>query len=165
MLSDEALAGVVRATGWSLDWVFLGAYLLSTLLVWSGLTLIGARVYRHAWTTMALVAAFTLRHRITRTSANSLEPYFHPRMLAFGLGLLALAALLRRRDRAGRGARGGRRGRARDHGTLVRPADWRGHRDPRIAGGGPPLLPLHGPWRWPWRAWALADRTAARPAR
>ena len=97
MLSDEALAGVVRATGWSLDWVFLGAYLLATLLVWSGLTLIGARVYRHAWTTTALVAAFALRHRITRTSANSLEPYFHPRMLAFGLGLLALAALLRRR--------------------------------------------------------------------
>ena len=28
----------------------------------------------------------TLRHRIPRTSANSFEPYFHPRMLAFGLG-------------------------------------------------------------------------------
>ena len=97
MLSDEALAGVVAATGWSLDWVFLGAYLLATLLVWGALTLIGSRVYRQAWTTTALVAAFALRHRITRTSANSLEPYFHPRMLAFGLGLLALAALLRRR--------------------------------------------------------------------
>ena len=97
MLSDEALAGVVAATGWSLDWVFLGAYLLATLLVWGALTLIGSRVYRHAWTTTALVAAFALRHRITRTSANSLEPYFHPRMLAFALGLLALAALLRRR--------------------------------------------------------------------
>ena len=99
MLSDEALAGVVRATGWSLDWVFLGAYLVSMVLVYSGLTLIGLRVYRHSWTTAALVAAFTLRHRITRTSANSLEPYFHPRMLAFGLGLLALAAVLRRRTR------------------------------------------------------------------
>ncbi|HEY6508748.1 MAG TPA: hypothetical protein VIY56_12100, partial [Vicinamibacterales bacterium] len=59
--------------------------------------LIGARLYRSAWATTALVAAFTLRHRITRTSANSLEPYFHPRMLAFGLGLLAIAALLRQR--------------------------------------------------------------------
>ena len=97
MVYDEALAGVVRATGWTLDGVFLVAYLLSMLLVWAGLTLIGARVYRHAWTTTALVAAFTLRHRITRTSANSLEPYFHPRMLAFGLGLLAVAALLRRK--------------------------------------------------------------------
>src|SRR5687768_18526003 len=77
MLSDEALAGVVAATGWSLDWVFLGAYLLATLLVWGALTLIGSRVYRQAWTTTALVAAFALRHRITRTSATSLEPYFH----------------------------------------------------------------------------------------
>lgn len=97
MLSDEAIAGVVRATGWDLDWVFLATYLLSMLLIWGGLSLIGARVYRHAWTSTALVAAFTLRHRITRTSANSLEPYFHPRMLAFGLGLLAVAAILRRR--------------------------------------------------------------------
>ena len=45
----------------------------------------------------ALGAAFTLRHRIPETSANSLEPYFHPRMLAFGIGLLATAAVLRRR--------------------------------------------------------------------
>jgi hypothetical protein len=97
MLSDEALAAVVRATGASLDWVFLAAYLLSMLLVWGALSLIGTRVYRHTWTTAALLAAFTLRHRITRTSANSLEPYFHPRVLAFGLGLLAVAALLRRR--------------------------------------------------------------------
>lgn len=97
MLSDEVLAAVVRVTGWSLDWVFVGAYVLSALLVWAGLWLIGARLYRSAWATAALIAAFTLRHRITRTSANSLEPYFHPRMLAFGLGLLAIAALLRRR--------------------------------------------------------------------
>ena len=34
---------------------------------------------------VALGAAFTLRHRIPETSANSFEPYFHPRMLAFGL--------------------------------------------------------------------------------
>jgi hypothetical protein len=97
MLADEALAGVVRVTGWSLDWVFLGAYLTSMAAVWAALTLIGSRVYRYAWTTAALVAAFTLRHRITRTSANSLEPYFHPRILAFSLGLLAVAALLRRK--------------------------------------------------------------------
>ena len=46
---------------------------------------------------MALGAAFTLRHRIPRTSANSFEPYFHPRMLAFSLGLFAVAAVVRRR--------------------------------------------------------------------
>jgi hypothetical protein len=47
--------------------------------------------------TAALAAALTLRHRIPRTTANSFEPYFHPRMLAFGFGALAVAALLRRR--------------------------------------------------------------------
>ena len=60
--------------------------------------LIGTRVYRSPWAVAALAAAFTLRHRIPRTSANSLEPYFHPRMLAFGIGMLAVAAVLRRRS-------------------------------------------------------------------
>ena len=50
----------------------------------------------HGWSSRIL-AALTLRHRIPRTSANSFEPYFHPRMLAFGIGLLAVASLLRRR--------------------------------------------------------------------
>jgi hypothetical protein len=38
-----------------------------------------------------------MRHRIAMTSANSFEPYFHPRMLAFGLGMLAVGAVLRRK--------------------------------------------------------------------
>ena len=54
-------------------------------------------MYSSVWLTLALAAAFTLRHRIPRTSANSFEPYFHPRMLAFAVGALAIAALLRRR--------------------------------------------------------------------
>ena len=59
--------------------------------------LIGRRLYASPWTTLALVAAFTMRHHITRTSANTFEPYFHPRMLAFGVGLLAVAAFVHRR--------------------------------------------------------------------
>ncbi len=98
MLSDEALAAVVRTTGLPLDAVFLAAYLLAVGVTWAGLTLVGSRVYLCGWTTVALLAAFTLRHRITRTSANSIEPYYHPRALAFGVGLLAVAALLRRRS-------------------------------------------------------------------
>jgi hypothetical protein len=98
MLSDEMLAATARLTGLSLDVLFLGAYLLSLAVIWTGLTLIGSRVYGSTWVTLVLAAAFTLRHRIPRTSANSFEPYFHPRMLAFGVGTLALAALLRRRD-------------------------------------------------------------------
>ena len=97
MLSDEALALLMRTTGASLDTLFLGGSLLSLALIFAGLTGIGRRLYASPWTTYALAAAFTLRHHITRTSANSFEPYFHPRMLAFGVGLLAVAAYLHRR--------------------------------------------------------------------
>jgi hypothetical protein len=97
MLSDEALALLVRTTGASLDTLFLGGYLLSLALIFFGLAGIGHRLFANPWTTCALAAAFTLRHHITRTSANTFEPYFHPRMLAFGIGLLAVAAYVHRR--------------------------------------------------------------------
>ena len=97
MILDEGIAAVLRATGASMEWLFLAGYLLSLALLWSGLVLIGTRVYRNPWATAALGIAFTLRHRIPRTSANSFEAYFHPRMLAFGVGVLAVAAVLHRR--------------------------------------------------------------------
>lgn len=99
MLSDEILATVQRATNVPLDVLFFAAYLLSLGVLWVGLSLIGTHVYGSPSVTLVLAAAFTLRHRIPQTSANSFEPYFHPRMLAFGLGTLAIAALLRRRHR------------------------------------------------------------------
>lgn len=97
MVIDDLLAGVVRSTGLSLQTVFLLGYVLSVGLIWAALVLIGNRVYQNKWATVALAAAFTMRHRIPRTSANSFEPYFHPRMLAFGIGALAVAVLLRQR--------------------------------------------------------------------
>jgi hypothetical protein len=97
MALDEILAALVRATGISLEALYFWGYLLSLALVWSGLALIATRVSRSPWAIVALGSAVTLRHRIPQTSANSLEPYFHPRMLAFGLGVLAVAAVLRRR--------------------------------------------------------------------
>lgn len=97
MMVDEIMAGLARGTGLSLDALFLIGYVASLGLIWAGLVLIGTRVYRSPWAVAALGAAFTMRHRIPRTSVNSLEPYFNPRMLAFGLGTLAVAAVLRRR--------------------------------------------------------------------
>ena len=97
MVLDELLARIIGATGLSIESIFAVGYFASLLLIWTALTLIGGSLYRSAWMTAALAAAFTLRHRIPRTSANSFEPYFHPRMLAFGFGALAVAALLRRR--------------------------------------------------------------------
>ena len=95
MLVDELLAAIIRTTGLSIEIVFFAGYVLSLALVWTALVLIGRATYTNRWLTIALAAAFTLRHRIPRTSANSFEPYFHPRMVAFGLGALAVASLLR----------------------------------------------------------------------
>jgi hypothetical protein len=95
---DDALAAIGRATGASTEALFFGAYLLSLALVWAGIVLIGTRLYPSPWSTVALAAVITLRHSIPRTSANSLEPYFHPRIMAFGIGTIAIAAFLRRRD-------------------------------------------------------------------
>lgn len=100
MVMDEILSALVQTTGVSLEALFFSGYLLSLAILWAGVTLIGSRIYRSMWLVAALGAAFTLRHRIPRTSANSFEPYFHPRVLAFGLGTLAVAALLRQRPRA-----------------------------------------------------------------
>ena len=97
MIVDEVLAALARTAGLSLEMVFLTGYFVSLLAVWTGLWLIGTRVYRSPWALAVLVAAVTMRHRIPRTSVNSLEPYFLPRVLAFGIGMLAVAALLRRR--------------------------------------------------------------------
>ncbi len=97
MATDEILATLIRTTGTSLETLYLGCYLISLALMWTGLTSIALRVYRSPWALVALGAALTLRHRIPETSANSFEPYFHPRMLAFALGTLAVGALLRRR--------------------------------------------------------------------
>jgi len=111
---DDVLAAIGRATGASTEALFFGAYLVSLALVWAGVVLIGTRLYPSSlgslgmtpnqvegspWLTVALAAVITLRHSIPRTSANSLEPYFHPRLMAFGIGMIAIAAFLRRRDR------------------------------------------------------------------
>ncbi len=97
IVTDEILAGLTTLTGLPLDILFFLSYLLSLSLLWLAVVLIGRTTYASPWLLAALGAAVTLRHRIPRTSANSLEPYFHPRMLAFALGALAVAALLRRR--------------------------------------------------------------------
>jgi hypothetical protein len=96
MITDEIIASVARMTSLPLDAIFLAGYLLSVALIGIAVMLIGQRISATPWVVVAMLAALTLRHRIPRTSANSFEPYFHPRMLAFGFGMLAVAALLRR---------------------------------------------------------------------
>jgi hypothetical protein len=108
---DEVLALIGRVTGASLESRFFAAYIVAIAAVWVGVILIGSSVYGRDrgpagsaprvtgwWLTIALAAVVTLRHHIPRTSTNSLEPYFHPRLLAFGFGIIAVAAFLRHRN-------------------------------------------------------------------
>jgi hypothetical protein len=98
MVLDEVVAAIVTFTAMPLEVVCAAGYFASLLLIWVALLRIGASLYRTPWAVLALTAAFTLRHQITKTSTNSFEPYFHPRMLAFACGALAVSAVLRGRS-------------------------------------------------------------------
>ena len=93
---DELIAGLARATGASLPSLFATLYLLALLTLAAGVWMIGRWLYVSAWTSVALLAALTLRHAIARSGTNTLEGYFHPRMVAYALGALAIAFFLRR---------------------------------------------------------------------
>src|SRR5262245_21110367 len=79
MLIDKILGAFARASGMSIESLSLIAYVLSLVVMWAGCMLIGQRAYASPLATIALAAALTLRHQISRTSANSFEPYFSPR--------------------------------------------------------------------------------------
>jgi hypothetical protein len=95
--ADEIVAGVVRATGLSVPGACAVLYLVSLTLIAFAAWSIGHAVYRTSWGSVALLAALTLRHAVPDSGTNTLEGYFHPRQLAFGIGALAVAAFLRRR--------------------------------------------------------------------
>lgn len=96
-LADETIGVLARLTGTGLPALFAALYVGSLLLLAAAAWLIASRLYRTTWASVALLAALTLRHAISRTGTNTLEGYFHPRQLAFALGALAIAAFLRRR--------------------------------------------------------------------
>ena len=94
---DETIAVLTRTTRLTLPPLFAGLYVLTLALLLAGTWLVGRHLYRSAWTLAALTAAVTLKHEIAKSGTNTLEGYFHPRQLAFSLGTLALAAVLRSR--------------------------------------------------------------------
>ena len=93
---DEMIAWLAQGTGISLPPLFIGLYVTALLIFAGGVWLIGRRLYLSAWTSVALLGAMSLRHAIARSGTNTLEGYFHPRMLAYALGALAIAFFLRR---------------------------------------------------------------------
>jgi hypothetical protein len=89
---DEGMAWLSRGTGLDLSVLFFGGYVLTVALFALGLLRIGDRVYASPLATLSLLAALSLRHRIAHTGVNTFEGYFHPRVLAFAVGLTAIGA-------------------------------------------------------------------------
>ncbi len=96
---DDWFALVVQLTGLSLPFAFLGAYLLTLTLLYAAIVGIGRLLCRTSWAVGGIVVLLTVRHQIPHTAVNSVEGYFHPRMLAFAIGLSATALFLAGRTR------------------------------------------------------------------
>lgn len=92
-----AVAGGARLTGLSVPHLFVALYVVGLTALFAAALLLGRRLYRSAWTVVALTAALTLRHAVAMGAVNTLEGYMHPRMIAFGVGSLAVAACMARR--------------------------------------------------------------------
>jgi hypothetical protein len=94
---DELLARGIAASPFAIETWFFALYVVSLGLLYVALLRLGGRLLASGWAVAAFVALGTLRHRIAKTSANTLEGYFHPRQLAFAIGALGLAEALRGR--------------------------------------------------------------------
>jgi hypothetical protein len=97
-LYDDVVAALARVTPLSMPHLFFALYVFTLALLYVAAIRIGASWYHTRWAPLALAAALTLRHAIAKTGANTLEGYFHPRMLAFAIALMALSMFLARRD-------------------------------------------------------------------
>jgi hypothetical protein len=95
--ADEVIALAVRLTGRSVPTAFAVLYVGALVLFAWGVWQIGGTLYRNRWTAVALLAAMTLRHGIARSGTNTLEGYLQPRLIAYALGAVAIAAFLRGR--------------------------------------------------------------------
>jgi hypothetical protein len=94
---DEIVAALVARTGWPIEAWFAIGYIVSMAVLYAALWRLGHYLFRDPRATWALLAAETLRHRIARTGVNTLEGYFHPRVLVFAVGIWAIGAYLRGR--------------------------------------------------------------------
>jgi hypothetical protein len=97
MVFDEAMAGLLEAMPVSAAHLFLAAYIVTLVALAVTTWSFGRALFASGWTAAALVLALSLRHRIAKTGVNTLESNFHPRVLAFAVGVGALSACLRGR--------------------------------------------------------------------
>ena len=94
---DEVTAALIRPSGLSLPVAFALFYAGGLVLFALGVMAVSRSLAFSGLTTVTLLAALTLRHAIAETGTNTLEGYFHPRQIAFALGVWAIAGFLRRR--------------------------------------------------------------------
>jgi hypothetical protein len=92
-----ALLGALARGPDGLPVAFGSAYLATLVILFAAAVGLARGLGANHLTVAAFLALLTLKHQITRTGANSLEGYGHPRMLAFALGIAALALLVHRR--------------------------------------------------------------------
>jgi hypothetical protein len=97
MWADEIVASLSRAVHLDLPALSVVIYLATLTLLCGAAVAFGRAAGLSWWAIAVLLVLLTFRHRIAKTGANSLEGYMHPRMLAFALGVFALAAVLSRR--------------------------------------------------------------------
>lgn len=97
MWCDEIVAALSRWTGLDLPPLAFLIYVVTVAALFVGAIAYGRALGFSWWTIALLLAMLTFRHRIAKTAANSFEGYMHPRVLAFGLGVLALASVARAR--------------------------------------------------------------------
>ena len=97
---DEILAVAFRAgeaIGLHVPAVVAIAYLGSLLFLYLAALAFGRALDGSLWTGAALAAMLALRHAVPYSGVNTLEAYFHPRLLVFAAGVLSLAWLMRGR--------------------------------------------------------------------
>ena len=100
-LGDSLIADLARLTGSGLPQLFLALYGVVLVVLAAGAVRLARSLEFDGWAVAMSLVLLTLRHRIAKTGANTLEGYMHPRMLAFGCGLFVLAEIVRGRLLAG----------------------------------------------------------------
>ncbi len=91
--SVHLIAAISRLTHIGLPALFLAIYIVTMAGLFAAAVALARRLGLSWWAVAGLLVLATLRHRIAKTGANSLEGYMHPRMLAFACGLASCAAL------------------------------------------------------------------------
>jgi len=99
-LGDSVFGALSHLTGGNLPVLFAVVHAASLVGLFVAAVALARSLGADGWTIASFLILLTLRHRIAKTGANTLEAYMQPRMIAFAFGLAAFAASLRTRRTA-----------------------------------------------------------------